>query len=234
MHPTALSNGKRFFDAYVAPLGAVKVVDIGAQDVNGSLKSVCPAQAQYIGVDFIAAKGVDIVLTDPYKLPLETSSIDVIVSSSCFEHSEMFWVLFLEIIRVLKPEGLFYLNSPANGEFHRFPVDCYRFYPDSGNALAKWAQLHGHRTVSLESFVSNQADGHWNDFVSVFLKDDACLERHRRRILHSFGDFTNGRILPADGGAETEVVFLNPSSRQEDQLGTGAKLRRKIAGLFRG
>lgn len=232
MHSSALMNGKLFFDAYVAALGAVKVVDIGAQDVNGSLKSVCPPLAQYIGVDFVAAKGVDIVLTDPYRLPLDTDSIDVIVSSSCFEHSEMFWVLFLEIIRVLKPEGLFYLNSPSNGEFHRFPVDCYRFYPDCGNALAKWARLNGHRTLSLESYVSNQSGGHWNDFVSVFLKDDAHLDRHRRRILDSFSEFTNGRVHPSNGGVDTEVVFLNPASRQEDQLGTSAKLKKKIASLF--
>ncbi len=232
MHPSALMNGKRFFDAYVAKLGNVKVVDIGAQDVNGSLKSVCPPQAQYIGVDFVAAKGVDIILTDPYKLPLDSDSIDVIVSSSCFEHSEMFWVLFLEIMRVLKPEGLFYLNSPSNGEFHRFPVDCYRFYPDCGNALAKWARHSGLRTLSLESYVSNQSGGHWNDFVSVFLKDEIFADRHRNRILHSFSEFTNGRLHPNDGRAESEVVFLNPTSRQEDQLGTGAKLKKKFAGLF--
>lgn len=232
MHPTALMNGKRFFDAYVAPLGAVEVVDIGAQDVNGSLKSVCPSQARYVGVDFVAGKGVDVVLTDPYHLPFDTGSVDVIVSSSCFEHSEMFWVLFLEIIRVLKPEGLFYLNAPANGDFHRFPVDCYRFYPDSGIALAKWARRNGQQTLSLESYVSNQAGGHWNDFVSVFLKDEAFLSRHRQRILHTFTDFTNGRMHPADGGSEAEVVLLNPSRRQEDQLGTGARLRRKVAGLF--
>jgi SAM-dependent methyltransferase len=231
MHPTALMNGKRFFDTYVAPLGNVKVVDIGAQDVNGSLKSVCPPQAQYIGVDFVAAKGVDVVLTDPYHLPFESNSLDVVVSSSCFEHSEMFWLLFLEIMRVLKPEGLFYFNSPANGEFHRYPVDCYRFYPDSGNALARWAQRNGLRTRSLESYVSNQAGGHWNDFVSVFLKDEAFLGRHRGRILQQFTDFTNGRMHPVEG-VESEVAFVNYSSRQEDQRGTGAKLRRKIARLF--
>ena len=46
------------------------------------------------------------MLTDPYHLPFESNSLDVVVSSSCFEHSEMFWLLFLEIMRVLKPEGL--------------------------------------------------------------------------------------------------------------------------------
>src|SRR5260370_39370721 len=97
MHHTAMSNGKMFFDTYVARLNDVVVVEIGSQDVNGSLRQVCPPGAQYIGVDFIAGKGVDEVLTDPYHLPFENESADVVVSSSCFEHSEMFWLVFTEV-----------------------------------------------------------------------------------------------------------------------------------------
>src|SRR5690242_17879182 len=125
MHPSALKFGKRFFDAYAVSRGTV--VDIGAQDLNGSLKDVCPKRLKYVGVDFAAGKGVDVILKDPYKLPFEDRSADFVVSSSCFEHSEMFWLLFLEILRILKPEGVFYLNVPSNGIFHRYPVDCWRF-----------------------------------------------------------------------------------------------------------
>ncbi len=38
MHPTAMSNGKLFFDTYVSRLGTVKLIEIGSQDVNGSLR----------------------------------------------------------------------------------------------------------------------------------------------------------------------------------------------------
>jgi hypothetical protein len=37
MHRTAMCTGKLFFDTYVARLGSVTLVDVGAQDVNGSL-----------------------------------------------------------------------------------------------------------------------------------------------------------------------------------------------------
>jgi SAM-dependent methyltransferase len=139
-----MENGKFFFDTYVKPLNQATVADIGAQNVNGSLKDVFPENATYIGVDFVQGKGVDIIIDDPYKLPFEDNSLDAIVSSSCFEHSEFFWLLFNEIMRVLKPTGLFYLNAPSNGLFHRYPVDCWRFYPDSGNALANWANRSGY------------------------------------------------------------------------------------------
>jgi predicted SAM-dependent methyltransferase len=99
MHPTAMSNCLSFFTAYSASLAHhqhVKVVEIGSQNVNGTLRDTCPTNFEYIGVDFAQAKGVDIILEDPYKLPFENESVDVILSSSCFEHSEMFWLVFLE------------------------------------------------------------------------------------------------------------------------------------------
>ncbi len=209
MHTTAMSNGKLFFDTYVAPLGDVSVVDIGSQDVNGSLRDVCPANARYVGVDFERAKGVDIVLTDPYSFPFENESIDVAVSSSCFEHSELFWLAFIDILRILRPGGLFYLNVPSNGAFHRYPVDCWRFYPDSGNALVTWARRCGMDAALLESFVSHQDKEFWNDFVAVFLKDERRIGDHPRRMLPSHPSFENGRM---HGGAK----IINPVDFSED------------------
>jgi SAM-dependent methyltransferase len=160
MHPTAISNCKSFFDAYASSFSSqpkVKVIEIGSQDVNGTLRSTIPSSFEYVGVDFVEGKNVDVVLEDPYKLPFESESADIVLSSSCFEHSEMFWLVFLEIMRVLKPKGLFYLNVPSNGWFHRHPVDCWRFYPDSGRALVSWAKRNSINAALLESYTSLQA-----------------------------------------------------------------------------
>ncbi len=234
MHTTAMSNGKLFFVTYVAPLGDLSVVDIGAQDVNGSLREVCPAAARYIGVDFAQGKGVDVVLTDPYKLPFETESVDVVVSSSCFEHSEMFWLVFAEILRILRPGGLFYLNVPSNGMFHRYPVDCWRFYPDSGHALVTWARRCGFRPTLLESFISHQEKELWNDFVAVFLKDEARLEDHPRRMLAGHHAFENGHVHGTEG--IVHPVELPQDQRRHQQLwqalaGEHARSQRLATGL---
>ena len=213
MHPSAMNLGKAFFDTYAEGILEGRVIDLGSQDVYGSLKSVCPAHLAYTGVDFVAGKGVDIVLDDPYVLPFENNSVDVIVSSSVFEHAEMFWLIFLEIIRVLKPEGLFYLNVPSNGPFHRYPVDCWRFYPDSGNALVKWAQRNHYDPLLLESFTARQDGDVWNDFVAVFLKDKACLSRHTDRMLDFRRDFANG-ISTNDKGVQS--AFINEKAQPED------------------
>lgn len=207
MHVTAMQNCQEFFDCYAkAFAGPAKIVEIGSQDVNGSLRSAAPKNFEYLGVDFVAGKGVDLVLQDPYVLPLSSESADIVLSSSCFEHSEMFWLVFLEIMRILKPHGLFYLNAPSNGSFHRYPVDCWRFYPDSGRALVAWARRNGMKSVMLESFVSAQADDIWNDFVAVFLKDESHKARYTSRIVDSKEDFMNGAVLGLDGFLKYNVL----------------------------
>ena len=122
-------------------------------------------------------KGVDVVLDDPHTLPFAAESVDIVVSNSCLEHSEMFWLSFLEMLRVLRPTGLLYLNVPSNGDFHRYRVDCWRFYPDSGVAMVSWARRNGLRPALLESFISDQYMGLWNDFVAVFGKDEQSPPR---------------------------------------------------------
>ena len=188
-----MKNGEYFFSTYskfFTDSKKVTVVDIGAQDVNGSLRETCPLTFKYIGVDFQNGKGVDIVLKDPYKLPFEDQSIDIVVSSSCFEHSEMFWLSFLEIMRILKPAGLFYLNAPSDGGVHKFPVDCWRFYPDSGKALITWARRNNFESCLLECYT--QKGGIWQDYVAIFLKDQQYQTLYTDRILNYKKDFENG------------------------------------------
>lgn len=197
MHPTAMYNCQHFFATYSESIiklnNKVKVIEIGSQDVNGTLRETCPKNFEYIGVDFVVGKGVDVVLEDPYSLPFETDSTDVVLSSSCFEHSEMFWIIFLEVLRILKPSGLFYLNAPSNGHFHRYPVDCWRFYPDSGRALITWAKRNNIAATLLESYTSTQVgEEPWNDFVAVFLKDETFAFEFPKRITDIKTDFTNG------------------------------------------
>ena len=198
MHDTALENGRQFFATYLADGVGKEIIDLGSQDVNGSLRSVAPPGSKYVGVDFENGKGVDVILTDPYILPFEDGSVDVVVSSSCFEHSEFFWLIFLEVMRILKPAGLFYLNVPSNGPFHRYPVDCWRFYPDSGRALVKWAQRNGIPAALLESYTSTQIGDQWNDFVAVFIKEESLLARYPERILAKKHDYNNGFLYGRD------------------------------------
>jgi SAM-dependent methyltransferase len=215
MHNSARANGKIFFDTYADTSREITVVDIGSKDVSpdgkGSLKPFVPSNAKYIGLDFDPGLNVDLVTTSPYSFPLDSESVDIIVTSSCFEHSAFFWLTFNEIMRVLKPSGLAYINAPSNGPFHRHPEDCYRFYPDAGRALQAWAQHSGYKNaLMIESYTSLQDGDMWNDFVAIFIKDQNYINLYPKRILRQIKNFTNGTMFD-------HPVFINPNYWPEDK-----------------
>lgn len=195
MHLTAEQNAKRFFETYV-DTEKNNFLEIGSYLSSFNIRSLAPENSNYVGVDLGKGPGVDVVLSDPYKLPFDDDNFDYVISSSCFEHSEFFWLTYMEVIRVLKPNGLFYLNVPSNGDFHRFPVDCWRFFPDSGNALSNWSRRKGFNTAVVEQYTSNSGDGIWSDYVSIFIKDVNTIDEYKERITDKFNDFTNGSVYP--------------------------------------
>lgn len=169
MHASSLENMSRCRARYLTQAvlearGDMQVIDVGGADVNGGYRSVfADARFHYRTVDLQAGSGVDIVLDDPYRYPLDDESVDLLLSGQMFEHCEFFWLTFTEMMRVLKPDGLLFLIAPSAGPIHQYPVDCYRFYPDAYRALAKYANCH-----LLEVWLDDR--GPWRDLVGVFSK----------------------------------------------------------------
>lgn len=153
---------RRCVDWY-GPEAAGHIVDLGAMDVNGSYRQLFGKDSGFVGVDLEPGPGVDVVLTDVYHLPFEDSSVDLVLSGQMLEHCGQFWRVFTEIARILKPEGMAFMIAPSGGPVHRYPVDCYRFYPDSFQALADWSGLR-----LVHSWTDER--GPWRDIVGVFQK----------------------------------------------------------------
>jgi SAM-dependent methyltransferase len=149
------------------------ILDVGSLDVNGTYREYFQSPFwTYRGMDMSAGPNVEIVLRDPYNWQqVRSGSADVVVSGQAFEHIEFFWLTMLEITRVLKPGGLCCLIAPSGGPEHRYPVDCWRFYPDGFAALARFASL----TV-LEIYSQKGETGYhdgsdlWQDLVLVCQK----------------------------------------------------------------
>ena len=72
------------------------------------------------------------------------------------------------MVRVVNRKGLLLLISPSQGNFHRYPVDAFRFYPDSGTALEKWAQDSHFPIKLIESFTTQPKNDVWADHVAIF------------------------------------------------------------------
>ncbi|MEO6216860.1 MAG: methyltransferase domain-containing protein [Sphingomonas sp.] len=138
------------------------MLDLGGSDVNGSYREIfAHPRYAYTVADIDAEAGVHLVLQDPYRLPLDDGSIDIVISGQMLEHCEFFWLTFVEMVRVLRPGGFIFLIAPSSGPEHRYPVDCYRFYPDAYRALARYANC---QLVDLWC----DERGPWKDLVGVF------------------------------------------------------------------
>lgn len=172
MHDTAFRNAIHFYDKYCKQDIENKIVlDIGSCDVNGTLKPIFLKAKKYIGLDQCQGKNVDIV-SPSHNIPLEDNSVDIIVSSSCFEHDTMFWITFKEMCRLVKPSGFIYINAPSNGPYHAHPVDNWRFYADAWKALEEWGNYLKFNVQLVESYIDKKVSscGNWNDSVGIYTK----------------------------------------------------------------
>jgi SAM-dependent methyltransferase len=120
---------------------------------------------------------VDIVVKPGDKLPFDNGSIDLIVSTSCFEHDPCFWITFKEMTRIIKFGGFIYVNSPSNGPYHCYPGDNYRFYSDAGQALSYWSSFQFSNeevfpVKVVETFHILPKSDIWIDFVCVWERVD--------------------------------------------------------------
>lgn len=198
MHASSMENMARCFRRYIgvdylSRNKEVNVLDIGGANVNGSYRDIIEGyNLSYLAADIADGEGVDVHMVDPYKIPLDNSSIDIVISGQAFEHVEFFWMLFEEIVRVVKDDGFIFLIAPSSGAIHRHPVDCYRFYPDSYYALAKYTNIR-----VLE--VLHDERGPWRDLVGVFSKTEHRVIPTSERV---FGD-SNSQV----GAGRTEVEY---------------------------
>lgn len=167
---------RRFQEKYLAQrtYENLKILDLGSFDVNGTYKEVFNfPKWDYTGLDSESGKNVDIVLADPYYWrEIPSDSADVLVSGQVFEHIEFFWISMLEIVRVLKPGGICCIIAPAGGHEHRYPVDCWRFYPDGFAALARFARLDVLEIYTQWAADPSYTDGsnEWQDSVFICQK----------------------------------------------------------------
>lgn len=145
MHQSSYRQMQHFVAKYMPKHRGrrLSIVDIGSMDVNGSYRTLFDDKHwQYTGLDLAAGNGVDIVLSNPYHWKeVKTASADVVVSGQALEHVDYFWITLLEIERILKPGGMLCLLVPSGGYEHRYPVDCWRFYPDGLQTMADYMRV---------------------------------------------------------------------------------------------
>ena len=209
MHDTAFRIGTLAMQVYTQ-LESASILEIGAQIVNGSLRSSALPTTKYLGVDIEEGEGVDLVVNPGEPLPLDDGQFDLVMATSVFEHDMAFWRTFLEMCRKAKPGGHIYISAPSNGKVHRYPRDCWRFYPDAGSALKMLADSEELEVTLVESFIAEREQDEWNDFCAIFRREPS------KKPLPT--DFVYQRVPCANAVTWQSADVHNEREQTEDQI----------------
>ncbi|MFN2563349.1 MAG: class I SAM-dependent methyltransferase [Jatrophihabitans sp.] len=185
MHPSQYEHMKRALAQYLPQGRHLDILELGSGTSPGQTKThrslLTQVDHSYFGVDVREGNNIDAVMTKPYTIPAKSRSQDVVISGSVFEHIPFFWASMLEVARVLRPGGVFFMSVPSRGHKHS-PIDCWRYYPDGLRAMAASSRL-----MLLESHIhypplteDNRHDypridisnHYWGDAVGVFQKPE--------------------------------------------------------------
>jgi len=97
-----------------------------------------PGAGKYVMTDFMAGEDVD-VLADAHELSkvFGEASYDVIMAASVFEHLERPWIVAGEILKTLKPGGIFFIQTHQTFPVHGYPYDYFRYTRQGLDVLFK-------------------------------------------------------------------------------------------------
>ena len=105
------------------------------------------------------------------------------ISGQTFEHVEFFWLSLPEMVRVVRPGGLICIVAPSRGPEHRYPVDCWRFYPDGFHGLGRYAGLEALQAeTQWDSLGYGDSSDDWGDTIAVFRRPHRLARRPRARL----------------------------------------------------
>ena len=177
-----------------------KVLEVGAYDVNGSVRSMVRAMgpAMYVGVDVIDGPGVDVVC-DVQSLVARFGecSFDVVISTEMLEHVADWSGAVNNLQAVLKPGGVLIVTTRSQGcHFHGYPADFWRF--EASDMLVIFADM------DIEAICPDES-GTPGIFIRARMTARPRVElravklysivRHRRSLRATFTDIAVSRAV---------------------------------------
>lgn len=112
-------------------VNAKRVLEVGSQDVNGSVRCIFNLlnPREYIGVDIEKGKGVDVVCPSEKLVEMfGENSFDIVVSTEMLEHVLTWKTAVSNLKRVAKPNGHLFVTTRSYGfGYHAYPYDFWRY-----------------------------------------------------------------------------------------------------------
>ncbi len=177
----------------VASLNANRLLDFGCGNMPYRPLFV-EHVSTYVGCDLPGNDDADLVMEVPGHVPLESGSVDVVLSSQVLEHVEDPAAYLHEAWRILRTGGRLILSTHGVWRYHPDPTDYQRWTCDglrrdvtrAGFRITRWAGIMGPEATALQ------------------LWQDAVLPRVPKRLRSLFIRFMQWRIERADGRCTVE------------------------------
>ena len=138
------------------------VLDIGSLDINGNNQYLFD-DCLYLGIDLLPGKNVDLAITG-HNLQLPDESIDVIISTECFEHDKFYSLTLKNIVRMLKPGGLLVFSCattgrPEHGTRRTTPVDApfIQQFGEWGDYYKNLKEIDIRRVLDIDTIFESHA-----------------------------------------------------------------------------
>lgn len=91
-----------------------KILEVGSQNINGSVRDFFNRECEYIGIDLGLAKDVDWVVPGEL-IELPDGWADIVISTECFEHCIDWQKVFLNMLRIARQDALIMVTAASHG-----------------------------------------------------------------------------------------------------------------------
>jgi SAM-dependent methyltransferase len=214
-------TGIAFGEAVLTPaeIAGRDVLDVGALDVNGSLRPFVESlgPARYVGVDIAPGPRVDIVV-DASRIVerFGAESFDVVITTEMLEHIRDWQTVVSNLKQVVRPGGLLLVTTRSIGfHYHGYPFDFWRYEPEDMRAMFADFEI-----VSLERDT---------DAPGIFMLARKPLEFHENRAALALYSIVTKRRQAGISALEIGIFRLGRRARSEAasaRYRTSRRLRR--------
>lgn len=170
-----------------------RILEVGAYDVNGSLRPVLEAwrPAEYVGVDIAKGPGVDVVCRAEELIQrFGPQSFDVVLATEVMEHVRDWRTVISNLKGVCKPGGILMVTTVSYGfPYHAYPYDFWRYQPEDMRAIFSDCEIE-----SLETGINGQA-------VFVKARKPGTFRENDLSKVHLYSIVVNRRVATIDESA---------------------------------
>lgn len=134
MHLNSKLLLKKYAASYFKP--EIKVLEIGPDGWPSAIRELLDnGNIEWHTLDITDDQRLTYANAGEYNFPIADGQYDIVVSANVIEHVKKIWRWIPELVRVTKKEGFVITVNPVSWNYHAYPVDCWRIYPDGMKAL---------------------------------------------------------------------------------------------------